>query len=119
MIPRNVVFCHKTFSKKPGLSLYVVVVAVYVRQAVAKAGLNGLARGEAHNFPAQIARPDQKPEFTVPWKGRQISEAELAGFSKFLTILDPVLPCLATIGWPLLINCGSKTTAAGAPAVNV
>ena len=67
MIPRNVVFCHKTFSKKPGLSLYVVV-AVYVRQALAKAGLNGLARGQAHNFPAQIARRDQKPEFTVPWK---------------------------------------------------
>ena len=67
MIPRNVVFRHKTFSKKPDLSLYVVV-AVYVRQALANAGLNGLARGEAHNFPAQIARRDQKPEFTVPWK---------------------------------------------------
>ena len=94
MIPRNVVFCHKTFSKKPGLSLYVV--AVYVRQARAKAGLNGLARGEAHNFPAQIARRDQKPEFTVPWKGRRPGKAEVdAGFSEFLPILDPVPPMSA------------------------
>ena len=85
---------------------------------VALPGLNGLAPGRAHTlFPLKLPDPtkNRNPQFL----GREGSKAEVAGFSKFLTILDPVLPCLATIGWPLLINCGSKTTAAGAPAVNV
>ena len=45
---------------------------------------------------------DQKPEFTVPWKGRQGRKVggggRGAGFSEFLAILDPVPPRLPTIG---------------------
>ena len=92
-------------------------MAVCVGQ-VPLAGLNGLAPGRAHNFPAQIASPTKNRN--SQFLGREGSKAEVdAGFSEFLPILDPVLPCLPTIGWPLLINCGSKTTAAGSPAVNV
>ena len=44
---------------------------------------------------------------------------EVAGFSEFLAILDPVRSRPSTIVLLLLINCGSKTTAGGARVVNV
>ena len=76
--------------------------------------LTGLPAARPTIFPLKLL--DETKNRNSQFLGR---DDEVAGFSEFLAILDPVRSRPSTIVLLLLINCGSKTTAGGARVVNV
>ena len=76
--------------------------------------LTGLPGARPTIFPLKLL--DETKNRNSQFLGR---DDEVAGFSEFLAILDPVRSRPSTIVLLLLINCSSKTTAGGARVVNV